>query len=307
MEIEWLEDFLAVLEHGGFSRAAAERHITQPALSRRIQALEAWVGTSLLHRTTHSLSLTAAGESFQATAEEVLRRLSVGRVDALEQSHAATGLLKFAATNALSLGFFPDWLSRVERSLPFSITVQLAANHMETCERMMVQGHSHFLLCHHHPAAATLLTPPQFRSLPVGDDRLVPVSVPDAGKPRFALPGRPDTPLPYLAFRPESGMGRIVTADQRARPRDVWLKAGSTTHLAKLLVTMVLDGRGVAWCPLSLVQEAMEDGRLVRAGDESWDVPMQIVLVRPRSRLPPVAEKFWAHIEMKSGHVPAAD
>ena len=37
MELSWLEDFLAVIANGGFSRAATQRHITQPALSRRIR------------------------------------------------------------------------------------------------------------------------------------------------------------------------------------------------------------------------------------------------------------------------------
>ena len=40
MDCKWLEDFLALSQHGNYSQAAAQRHITQPALSRRIKALE---------------------------------------------------------------------------------------------------------------------------------------------------------------------------------------------------------------------------------------------------------------------------
>lgn len=299
MEIEWLEDFLAVLDQGGFSRAAAERHITQSALSRRIQALEDWVGTPLLNRTTHSMAMTPAGESFKVTAEEVLRRLATGRLDAVDQSRTAAGLLKFASTNALSLGFFPEWLSRIEKDFPSQITVQLVANHMEACERIMMQGQSHFLLCHHHPMATTVLGPPQFRFLPIGEDVMVPVSAPaeGGGGPRHSLPGTPEKPVPYLAFSSESGMGRIVAAAHRGLRRDVWLRATSTTHLAKLLVTMALEGRGVAWCPMSLVGDALNSGALVRAGDPSWDIPMEIIIVRSRARQSPIAEQFWSHLE----------
>ena len=45
MDLNWLEDFLALAEHRNFSRAAEARNVTQPAFSRRIRAMEEWVGT----------------------------------------------------------------------------------------------------------------------------------------------------------------------------------------------------------------------------------------------------------------------
>jgi len=68
MEMAWLEDFLAILECGGFSRAAERRNVTQPALSRRVRALEQWVGTPLFDRSTHAVTLTPAGLRFRETA-----------------------------------------------------------------------------------------------------------------------------------------------------------------------------------------------------------------------------------------------
>ena len=44
METKWLEDFVSLAETHSFSRSAQLRHVTQPAFSRRIQALEAWAG-----------------------------------------------------------------------------------------------------------------------------------------------------------------------------------------------------------------------------------------------------------------------
>ena len=84
MEMAWLEDFLAILECGGFSRAAERRNVTQPALSRRVRALEQWVGTPLFDRSTHAVTLTPAGQRFRETAEDLLRRLQLGRDAALE-------------------------------------------------------------------------------------------------------------------------------------------------------------------------------------------------------------------------------
>jgi DNA-binding transcriptional LysR family regulator len=48
MNLSWLHDFLALAETGNFSRAADARHMTQPAFSRRIRALEDWLGVACL-------------------------------------------------------------------------------------------------------------------------------------------------------------------------------------------------------------------------------------------------------------------
>ena len=50
MESKWLEDFVSLAETGSFSRSAALRHVTQPAFSRRIRSLEAWLGADLIDR-----------------------------------------------------------------------------------------------------------------------------------------------------------------------------------------------------------------------------------------------------------------
>ncbi len=64
--------FLAVLDLGGFHKAAAAVNLSQPALSRRIQALEAAVGAPLLERTTRHAAPTAVGRSFAPLARRLL-------------------------------------------------------------------------------------------------------------------------------------------------------------------------------------------------------------------------------------------
>lgn len=296
LEMDWLEDFLAIVEHGGFSRAAEARHVTQPALSRRIRALEDWVGAPLFVRTTHKVLLTPSGDVFRVTAEDVLRRLAAGRSEAKEQAETVTEQLQFAATNALALTFFPEWLRKVEAELPFMANIQMVANHMEACERIMLQGRAQFLLGHHHPAVETQLTPRQFISHKLGTDVLIPVAArmsADDPQPLFALPGMEDAPIPYLSYQPESGMGSIVAAVRRTSPMKAVLKPCFTSHLAKMLVTMTVERRGMAWLPESLIGEHLASGSLARAGDSQWDIPIEIHVFRPRARMTKTAETFW--------------
>ncbi|WP_315730285.1 MULTISPECIES: LysR family transcriptional regulator [unclassified Bradyrhizobium] len=172
MDTVWLEDFLTVISEGGFSRAAERRSISQPAFSRRIKCLEEWVGAPLFDRTTHAVELTSAGERLRPFAEEVLRQLETGRRDAQSAATAATETLLFASTHALSLTFFPPWLRLLEREQPLMTAIQLTADSMAACERLMIEGHAQFLLCHHHPAASTRLTSDRFRSIALGEDVL---------------------------------------------------------------------------------------------------------------------------------------
>ncbi|HEX6958339.1 MAG TPA: LysR family transcriptional regulator [Ferrovibrio sp.] len=296
MEISWLEDFKALVECLNFSRAAEIRNVTQPAFSRRVRALENWIGTPLFDRDTHRLRLTPAGEKFRLVAEEVLRRLQQGRQEALDAGSAASSL-RFISTHALSLSFFPHWLREIEPVLG-STTVRLMADNMQGCERRMLQGEAHFLLCHHHPAAAHRLNSQDYISIHLGDDMLVPISAPDdLGQPRHRLPGRPDEPTAYLAFSEESGMGRIITAARAHGGRPAWLKPVFASHLSHVLRMFAADGRGMTWSPYSLTRDDMAAGKLVRAGDESWDIPMQIRLFRPRTRQDAQAERFWSYLE----------
>lgn len=64
MELKWLEDFISLAETRSFSRSAELRHVTQPAFSRRIQSLEAWLGNELIDRSSYPTRLTPAGEVF---------------------------------------------------------------------------------------------------------------------------------------------------------------------------------------------------------------------------------------------------
>ncbi|MEU0950018.1 LysR family transcriptional regulator [Streptomyces canus] len=68
MELRHLRAFLAIAEEGGITRAAARLHISQPALSRTLRALEEHLGIRLIDRSTHYLQLTDAGQAFRVRA-----------------------------------------------------------------------------------------------------------------------------------------------------------------------------------------------------------------------------------------------
>src|SRR6476661_376393 len=179
MELIWLEDYLALAETLNFSRAAEARHVTQPAFSRRIRALEDWIGAALFSRTTHGVALTPAGEHFHNQAEVLTRALHQLRRDTLDVSGSGARHLSIAATHALSFTFFPKWVRGNERVLALG-NLNLISDSMQACEQMMLRGDAQFLLCHHHKDISSPVASGQFKSIVVGADTLVPLCAPGA-------------------------------------------------------------------------------------------------------------------------------
>ena len=290
MNLIWLEDFLALAASGNFSRAAEERASSQPAFSRRIRGLEEWIGVELVDRSSQPAKLTEAGEWFRGVGEDLLARVARLPGEARRITEADAQTLRIASTHALSFTFLPQWLRRLEATAPLG-QVQLMSDVLARCEALMLQSKVQFVLSHAHAKAAGALDGYACRSAHVGDDRLVPVSVPDAaGRPRHAPTAKGSALLQYTE---ESGLGRILRT-VLSRRFDQWSpQIVFTAHAASVLRTMALDGRGLAWLPETLVRDDLAAGRLVAAAGDAWNVPLEIRLYREREPLGPVAEAFW--------------
>lgn len=293
MDTAWLADLQALAETLNFSRAAERRNITQPAFGRRIKSLEDWCGAELIDRSTHRLKLTAAGEVMLAAARDVGGRLERAHRD-MEHIRSASSTVTFAATHALSFIFFPRWIQTLG-PIASTMPVRLLSDNMNECERIMLEGRAQFLLCHYHAESRIRLDMQNFRHVKLESDRLIPVSSRDAeGKALYDIDSAAEGTVPHLSFEEKSGMGRILVSRLSARPHSLQLQPVFSSHLAMALKALAIEGKGVAWIPESLAADEMgSTGRLARAGSEDWAVEVTIVLIRPRSRLTEIAERFW--------------
>ena len=85
VELSQLRYFLAVCEASSLTKAAAQLRIAQPALSRRVKALETEIGVDLLRRSARGATLTAEGRLYVEEVREILKRVheAVHRVRAM--------------------------------------------------------------------------------------------------------------------------------------------------------------------------------------------------------------------------------
>ena len=294
MDTTLLEDFLELARELNFTRAAKARNLTQPAFSRRIKALEDAIETPLMHRTTRQVGLTFAGKAFQPRAEAIVRMLSDARLAALEAAGRAQRSLNLAATHALSYTFVPKWLMQVGG--PGEIgALNMVSDTNRQCVRLMQNGDVSFFICHKSPASGDNLPEKQFTCHTIGSDRLVPLCAPDAqGRPLWRL-GPDSFEVPFIAYATASGLHAILEAHWAGHGRPS-LSPRMNSVLASTNLEMAKQGLGVAFLPFSLAEHDIARGTLVHASAEALDVPVQLVIYRPRSRMSPHCEKFWRKV-----------
>ncbi|MBT0566522.1 LysR family transcriptional regulator [Williamsia sp. CHRR-6] len=107
LELRHLRAFVALAEHRNYTRAAADLHIGQPALTRTIQQLERLLDATLVQRTSRSVTLTESGAALAEHSRRIL-----GDLD--------TVTTQLKATAALRIGFawlLPEWFGPAARTL----------------------------------------------------------------------------------------------------------------------------------------------------------------------------------------------
>src|SRR5262249_38702281 len=101
VEIDQVEAFVTIVRRGGFTRAAAALHLSQPAVSRRVDRLARELGQPLFHR-GQPAGLTEAGRAFLPHAEALLASMRDGveAVQALDRADRGTVTLALVGTLA---------------------------------------------------------------------------------------------------------------------------------------------------------------------------------------------------------------
>lgn len=93
--------FNKVVEAGSFSEAGRQSNLAPSSVSRRIVALEQWVGAALFHRTTRTLNLTEAGREFHERTRGILLDLEEARTTAAALQDTPSGLVRISVPASL--------------------------------------------------------------------------------------------------------------------------------------------------------------------------------------------------------------
>jgi DNA-binding transcriptional LysR family regulator len=96
MNLIWLQTFIFIVEKQSLTKAAQALYLTQPAVSKQLNSLEKFYGTSLLHRTSRYVEVTEAGKLVYDFSKQILAKIN--------ESHAAVQALQKDLCGSLVLG-----------------------------------------------------------------------------------------------------------------------------------------------------------------------------------------------------------
>jgi DNA-binding transcriptional LysR family regulator len=237
-----LQAFTAVARLGSFRAAAQSLHLSQPALSRRIDKLEEALGLKLLERTTRRVSLSNTGREFARKAQQLLDELDTTILGLEDLAAQRSGIVTVACVPSATRYFLPQVLMRFHAQYP-RIRVRIHDAHGNEVLRAVLEGEADFGL----------------NFLGQNEPRL---SFSPLLSERFVLACRKDHPLakrrsvkwsqlgayPYLSVGSSSGNRSLIEralAGQKDRPQPIF----ESRHVQTLL-GLVEAGLGVAAVPL---------------------------------------------------------
>ena len=280
-----VQAFIAIATRRNFRRAAADLHITQTALSRRLQTLEAYLGVKLLERTTRSVELTRTGADFLPRAERLLGELETSLTDIRETGKAMRGSVTIACVPSIGARYLPRVIRQYSAAYPEN--------------RITIHDHSSFGV-----AEAVLRRQAEFGINVTGSHDAGLASVP-LTRDRFVLICRDDHPLagrrkvswpqlePHLLIFPGSLNANKTVLELALTAERLRLRSYYEVQHSSTAVGLVAEGVGVAVVPgLAVQKEAYPRIRVIPLVDPA--VARSLVLIAPRNaQLSPAAGALY--------------
>jgi DNA-binding transcriptional LysR family regulator len=296
MELRWLDDFCALARTRHFSRAAEERHVSQPTFSRRIKLLEEEMGVTLMDRNSLPMQLTPAGEVFLLSCADISARLRQTKNQCQAVDQQQQDKVSLATGQSLLLSFLPQWrqqlsqLAGPEVGMEQWLDINLASGNWlgtEYCQALL-KGQCDLLISYWHPAMQldTEFNGDEVEFIALGQDQLLPVSAKNAhGETLFSLSGDGVSsagPMPYISYQPQTFLAQVIQAQvQPLFPSQ--LVAVNENSQAVSSKALIQQGFGLGWLPKGLIKAELEQNLLCVAGGIEWHIGLEIRLYRRRN------------------------
>ncbi|MCX7164143.1 MAG: LysR family transcriptional regulator [Betaproteobacteria bacterium] len=293
-----LKIFEAVARHLSFSRAAEELHLTQPAVSMQVQALEDQTGLPLTEQAGKKVRLTAAGEEVARQARRIAEQLREAGDALAALKGVEAGCLKIGVVSTAKY-FAPSLLAEFRRRHP-GVELQLTVNNRGTIVRHLAENSIDL---------AIMGTPPnEFETVAkiFAEHPLVFIAAsghPLAGKRRI----EPQRLAQETLLIREPGSGTRTALERYLAEHGV--TAGATMELGsnETIKQAVMAGLGLSFISEHTIGLERAVGRLVKLNVSGTPVNRQWRLVyRTDKRLMPAATAFVSFMDSEGSRLIAA-
>jgi DNA-binding transcriptional LysR family regulator len=290
MDVRSLRTFVEVARRQSFTRASESLHVTQPAISKMVRALEEELGTPLLLRERRRIALTDAGRIVLERAQGILDAMHGIEDEVGELSALRRGRLRIGFPPIVGVAFFPQMLAAYHTAHP-GIVLELREEGSHHIEALVMSRELDV-------GAVVLPTDEKaFATMPFVHEDLQAVLHPTHPLARRdGLVLRELAGTPFVLYRPEFALhGHILDACRRA---------GFKPHVASesshwdFIVAMVAANIGVALLPQTICRQLDPDQ--VRSVPLTKPViPWHVALIWRRDRHLPPATRAWLDLAQR--------
>lgn len=277
--------FTAVAVHRNFRKAADELHLASSSVSHTIKDLEQKLGVRLFNRTTRSVSLTQAGETFLARLTPALREVDTAfeALDTFKSSPSGTVRINAQEVSA--------------RLLLKHVVPVVLERYPDVSVDIVAEGRLVDIVAEGFDAGVRLgetLPQDMIAASFGGQARFVAVAAPAYLK-RAGTPIVPDDLHRYACIRHRMPSGKLYDWEFSRHGQELTVNVPGrlTLDLLPLMAQAAADGLGIAYVPERVAEELLEGGRLKRVL-EDWTPPIPgLSLYYPsRRQVPPALRVF---------------
>lgn len=276
MELKQVLYFVRVAEQRSFSRAAELLDVSQPSLSRQVQALERTLGHHLLLRNGRGVEPTEAGTRFLAHARALLELAERAREDLVGLNDQPTGKVVLGLPPRIALAVTPAVVRLFRERFP-QASIAVAEGLSAQMREALLTGRVELALLYDPPPSPQLVYESLYRedlvlvAAPALDPELsARVAVADLGGFPLIVPSLPN------AIR--------TLVERVCRKHGVRLNVTTEVDAVHTILELAMQGQGYAILPRSAVTEFEREGRLSSAHVVSPSIRNDLVLATHRSR-----------------------
>jgi DNA-binding transcriptional LysR family regulator len=287
-----LQAFVAIAEQGGFQKAAETLFITQTALSRRLQNLEALLEVKLVERTTRSVALTVLGAEFLPQARRLLADLSNALVEIQKTGRAQRGDVAIACVPTVGVRYLPHIIRDYSARYPDN-RIKILDHASSGVAEAVIRREAEFGINIGGPHQ------PELTSVPILQDRFALICRDDHPlSSRRSLAWRQLAPYPLIFAGEVSGNRPLL--DAALGTRSVTLQSHFEVQRSSTAVGLVAEGVAAAVVPTLAIQKgAYPRIKVVALTDPVVSRTLALVS-RKNSHLSPAAQALYDTIEKRA-------
>lgn len=282
-QLRALAVFAAVVEQQSFAAAADQLNLSRTAASKLVRDLENMLGTTLLNRTTRSLSLTTAGSAYYEKIQPLLEQLTEADREASESTMEPTGKIRLAAPLSFGTKYIAPILGQFTKRFP-QLKLDLILSDSDTD---MISDQIDLAIRIGSLPDSTLMA----RRIATSSLMLcaAPAYLKEFGEPQ-SIDDLVDHQCLTFPYRTGHQSWQLVHKDGQKVSvpirHSIWCNNGDA------LVNAAIEGAGLIYHPHFIVADALEAGLLMPVLQDFHGGEVAIQLVRPQSTYLPLRTKL---------------